>query len=155
MLGPNVQAKTSVGELFTYSDIKYKAGYSDEATDGKTGLLLYGYDSAATASFNGSFSGVFTAALDAIPYDGSLDLRRWSLVFTDAESGEKFSVGVMDGGEVSDVYVVYGGDRAGIYYGAEGNSSPNGYTAGYNDIMAQYTRFGGGDAAELRFDRTR
>ena len=149
-------AKAPYGEAFDYtqsvSPIKYKTMQSDAADPTKKGLLLYAYDSGASAEFKASFNGEFKASLKPLSKDVNPDLVKYSLVFKDKETGKQFSITVAGSGSYSDVYVTVDGESAGIHYFEDTwSGGAYGYTAAYNKEGA-YTRFSDGEAAELLFN---
>ena len=155
-VGILVEAKAPFGEAFDYTQsitpIKYKTLQSDPSEPSKKGLLLYAYDSGASAQFKGSFQGEFTTSLKPISKQNSPDLTKYSLVFKDKETGKQFSISVVGSGSYSDVYVTVDGKSAGIHYLEDTwSSGAYGYTAAYNNAGA-YTRFFDGEAAELLFN---
>ncbi len=148
--------KSPYGEAFDYtqsvSPIKYKTMQSDSADPTKKGLLLYAYDSGASAEFKASFNGEFKASLKPLSKESSPDLVKYSLVFKDKGTGNQFSITVAGSGSYSDVYVTVNGESAGIHYFEDTwSGGAYGYTAAYNREGA-YTRFADGEAAELLFN---
>lgn len=151
-----VEAKAPYGDAFDYTQsiapIKYKTLQSDVSNPAKKGLLLYAYDSGASAEFKGSFNGEFKAALKPISEGNNPDLVKYSLVFTDTKTEQQFSITVAGSGSYSDVYVTVNGESAGIHYFEDTwSGGAYGYTAAYNKAGA-YTRFMDGGEAELLFN---
>lgn len=150
------EAKAPYGDAFDYTQsvapIKYKTMQSDVSEPTKKGLLLYAYDSGASATFKASFNGEFKASLKPISVGNQPDLVKYSLVFKDKAVGNQFSVTVAGSGSYSDVYVTVNGESAGIHYFEDTwSGGAYGYTAAYNKEGA-YTRFADGEAAELLFN---
>ena len=148
--------KAPYGDAFDYtqsiSPVKYKTLQSDAANPSKKGLLLYAYDSGASAEFKASFNGEFKASLKPLGVGNHPDLVKYSLVFKDKETGNQFSITVAGSGSYSDVYVTVDGESAGIHYFEDTwSGGAYGYTAAYNREGA-YTRFADGEAAELMFN---
>lgn len=149
------EAKAPYGDAFDYTQsiapIRYKTLQSDAANPSKKGLLLYAYDSGASAEFKGSFNGEFKAALKPTGEGNNPDLVKYSLVFTDTKTKQQFSITVAGSGSYSDVYVTVNGENAGIHYFEDTwSGGAYGYTAAYNKAGA-YTRFMDGGEAELIF----
>ncbi len=145
------------GQAFGYGDgaVKYKTAQSDpdNSSAGK-GLLLYSYDSGATADFGLQQNGTFFAKLKSVknPY-GTKDIAAYSLVFADKSSGKSFSVRIADYTGYSDACVEVGGDRAGIrYFESEWAApAPYGMTALFNS-EGNYTKFSDVNPVEVQFD---
>lgn len=137
------------GNLQEGGGIRYKMQESDESYSARDGMLLFAYDSGAAADFPGEYSGVFTAQMRPRNYNGSPDLRSFTMYFTDTETGDSFGVGVSDDGAYRNVYVTCGGEKAGIYYYSAGTAT--GYTAAYNR-EGSYTRISSAEGVDLRFD---
>ena len=151
-----VEAKAPYGDAFDYTQsvapVKYKTLQSDVSNPAKKGLLLYAYDSGASAEFKGSFNGEFKAALKPTGKGNNPDLVKYSLVFKDVKTGQSFSVTVAGSGTYSDVYVTVDGESAGIhYFEDQWSGGAYGYTAAYNKAGA-YTRFADGGEAEILFN---
>ena len=134
--------------------VRYKTEQSDPADpSGGRGLLLYAYDSGASAKYKSSVRGIFQAELRPVVNEfGSEDLRSYSLRFTDNASGANFSVIVSQHGGYNNVSVEHKGERAGIVYFESASKPPQAYglTAAYNS-EGSYTRFTS-ESASLRFD---
>jgi len=140
----------NTGETFEYSEaapLKYKTNVSDNGS-GKKGLLLYGYDNGATASFKGTFGGVFEAETKAFSTVGSVELRKYSLRFTDKDSGQTFTVEI-SGGATSYCNVSIDGDKAGVAYYKDNKAY--GYTSKYNE-EGVYTFFDATGSVSVKFD---
>ena len=155
-IGMVVEAKSPYGDAFDYTQsiapVRYKTMQSDSSNPSQKGLLLYAYDSGASAQFKGSFKGDFKATLKPIAKGNTPDLVQYSLVFKDKNSGGEFSVSVVGSGSYSDVYVTVNGESAGIhYFEDQWSGGAYGYTAAYNKSGA-YTRFADGEAAEILFN---
>ena len=138
------------GKAFEYSEaapLKYKT-YASEQGSAKKGLLLYGYDSGATAEFKGTFSGVFETEMKTPSSTGAAELRRYSLRFTDKNGGESFSV-ELSNGSTSYCNVAVDGDRAGIAYHKDNKAY--GYTSEYN-AEGVYTFFDATGSVSVKFD---
>ncbi len=138
------------GETFEYSEaapLKYKTYVSDNGS-AKKGLLLYGYDNGASAAFKGTFSGVFETETKAVSTVGAVELRKYSLKFTDKDSGQAFFVEISQGA-TSYCNVSVDGDKAGVAYYK--NNKAYGYTSKYND-EGVYTFFDANGPVSVKFD---
>lgn len=150
-------AKQSYGDTFDYTqsqeEIKYKSMQSDGIDASKKGLLLYAYESGATATFKGVFSGTFETEVKALSrQNGAPDLKNYSLLFTDNETKKTFSISVIAAATYTDVYVSVDGNKGGIvYYDQYGDNNAYGFTAAYNE-QGQYTRFTHDGVTKLSFD---
>lgn len=138
------------GQAFDYSvsaPLKYKLSVSEQGS-AKKGLLLYGYDNGATATFKSTFGGVFEAEMKAVSETGTAELRKYSLRFTDNASGEAFAIEITNG---STAYcnVETEGDRAGVVYYKDNKAY--GYTAKYNE-EGIYTFFDNSGSVSVKFD---
>lgn len=139
------------GDAFEYTEttpLKYKT-YVSESGSARKGLLLYGYDNGATASFKGSLSGVFETEMKAVSSIGSAELRRYSLRFTDTATKQVFAVEISEG-STSYCNVSVGGDKAGVAYYKDNKAY--GYTSESN-AEGIYTFFSSG-AVSVKFDPT-
>lgn len=138
------------GDAFEYSEtapLKYKTYVSDNGST-KKGLLLYGYDSGAKASFKGTFGGVFETEMKAISTVGSVELRKYSIKFTDKDSDQEFLVEISQGATPY-CNVSVDGDKAGVVYYK--NNKAYGYTSEYNN-EGIYTFFDAAGSVSLKFD---
>ena len=110
------------GEVFDYSKsekvVRYKDYQSDPAdAAARKGLLLYAYDNGASVPFKTSFTGDFSAELTAAANEeGSVELKQYSLLFHDVETGAEFSVVIKNKPAQKDASVSYKGERAGIIF---------------------------------------
>lgn len=148
-------AKSSYGNAFTYSTetpLKYQS-YASASVSDRKGLLLFGYENGGTADFKGSFNGVFETETYVVAQSGTAELRKYSLVFTDNETKQSFSVNVATGLDSSNCSVTYEGEKAGLwYYNSEYvTNALCGYTAAYN-AEGKYTAFSVNGISSIRFD---
>lgn len=150
-------AEIDSGKAFDYGDgtVKYKTAQSDpDSSSAGKGLLLYTYDSGATANFGLQQNGTFFAKLKSVknPY-GTNDVVAYSLVFTDVNSGKTFSVRIADYTGYSDACVEVDGNRAGIRYFESEWAAPTAYgmTALFNS-EGNYTKFSDANPVEVQFD---
>lgn len=134
-------------DVFEY-DGKIKA-VSGDVDGNKRGLRLFAYDSGATANFKGVRTGVFQSEIKIATFDGSKDLKKYSLSFKDEKSGKKFSVQISAYSDYNDAAVIYNDKKGGIVY-HEGTNAPYGVTAGYNE-QNSYTKFTA-EICSLSFD---
>ena len=134
------------GEVFDYSKsekvVRYKDYQSDPAdAAARKGLLLYAYDNGASVPFKTSFTGDFSAELTAAANEeGSVELKQYSLLFHDVETGAEFSVVIKNKPAQKDASVSYKGERAGIHYHEPSSFSMYGLTGEYN-AADEYTFF--------------
>lgn len=154
----NASAEMKTADLFSYHSMKYKATQkceytlADGTSESRTGLLMYAYDNGTSADFSIPFSGVFSADLKAVDGGSSEGLKRYSLKFTDTETGDTFSVGFAGSGSSMNVYVEVGGERAGVVYSTSGTQRLSlGYTSIYNQ-NGLYTSIEDGGSAKVSFD---
>lgn len=156
-VGLRVRAEFSYGDAFDYTSspapIRYRTMQSDSDSPTRKGLLLFAYDNGASAEFRAEMNGSFAAGLKALKNGKSVDLTKYSLVFTDRKTGKSFSVTVANKGSYNDVYVSVDGNNAGIYYYTsqyDVNGTAYGYTALYNS-SGSYTSVQS-DEIRLAFD---
>lgn len=138
---------------------------SDAYDETKKGVSVKATASGTTAKLGAGFTGDFVIDLKAKGEKGEVpDLKSFSLVFTERETKDSFALKVAyskekmklsSGGKaenylVTDLSVVYGGERAGIYY-RETNSMPYELTSGYN-AQSKHTRFYYGENAVITFN---
>lgn len=152
-------AESSYGDAFDYSTstfpVKYKAMQGDSDNPSKKGLKLYAYDSGAFVEFRAELNGTFASDTKAVKNGKSVDLTKYSLVFTDKATAKSFSVTVANKGSYNDVYVSVNGNNAGVYYYTSQydiNGTAYGYTALYN-ASGSYTSVASDEIA-LSFDPT-
>ena len=134
------------------ASIKTKAGFADE--NGNKGLLLYGYDSGASISFGCSYSGVFTASVKPVKNDfGSIDLKEFSLLFTEKTTKEQFSIKTYIYSNYYYVAICYNGQVAGNnYYESEWSIGKQyGFTSIANS-EGRYTKVDSNKSVDLLFD---
>lgn len=158
-VGLNVRAESSYGDAFDYSaspsPVRYKTMRSDTENPSQKGLLLYAYDNGAFATFKADFNSSFAADIKPAKNGKSVDLTKYSFVFTDTASGKSFAVVVANKGTYNDVYVSVDGNNAGVYYYTsqwDVNGTPYGYTALYNN-GGNYTNVAS-DEIRFTFDPT-
>ena len=132
--------------------LKTKTGYTDE--NGNKGLLLYGYDSGSSISFGCSYSGVFTASVKPMVNDfGSIDLKEFSLLFTEKLTKEQFSIKTFIYSNYYYVAVCYDGQVAGNnYYESEWSIGKQYGFTGIANNEGRYTKVEATKDIELLFD---
>lgn len=138
---------------------------TDPFDETKRGISVSATKNGAVAEFGKTFSDKFVIDLKAKGEKGEVPaLKAFSLVFTERDTGDSFSLKVAYSNEkvqvssqgkaenhlVTDISVIYGEERAGIYY-RETNSMPYELTSGYNN-QNKYTRFYYGENAIITFD---
>ena len=138
---------------------------TDPFDETRRGISVSATENGTVAKLGKVFSDKFVIDLKAKGEKGEVpDLKSFSLVFTENDTGDEFSVKVAYSNEkvqlsssgkaesrlVTDMSVVYGEERAGIYY-KETNSMPYELTSGYN-AQNKYTRFYYGENAVITFD---
>jgi len=134
-------------DIFEYDGkVKTVAGDVD---GGKRGLRLFAYDNGATANFKGVQTDIFQSEIKIASFEGSRDLKKYSLLFKDENSGKSFLVQISSYSDYNDAGVVYNGVKGGVVY-HEGSNAPYGVTAGYNEQNV-YTKFTA-DVCSLTFD---
>lgn len=113
--------------------------FTTEATDGKTdrqGLLISAENSGASAEFKLDLSDKLQ--IDLKSPDSSVP--EFSLRLTD-NFGHTFSIGTVSKTMYDDVFVELEGKRGGIYYFSDKWDFMTQYTAGYNNLRQEYTKF--------------
>ena len=108
----------SYGDAFEYTQetpLKYQS-YVSSSVSNQKGLLLFGYEKGGSAEFKGTFNGAFETEMYAVAQSGAAELRKYSLEFTDVETGKSFSVNIATGLDNSSCAVSVGGEKAGIAY---------------------------------------
>ena len=98
--------------------LKTKVTQSDPRdAQGKTGLLVYGYDSGASLQLNTPLNGVFKTTLRPIFNElGSKDLKEFSILFTKDSTLEQFAIKVFSFDNYSYIAVNYNGQLGGVNY---------------------------------------
>ena len=132
--------------------LKTKAGYAD--ANGDKGLLLYGYDSGTSINFGCSYSGVFTANVKPVTNDfGSIDLKEFSLLFTEKNTKERFSIKTYIYSSYYYVAICYDGQVAGNnYYENEWSIGKQYGFTGIANSEGRYTKIDSNKNIELSFD---
>ena len=149
-LGQSIKA-SSISEDLDVS-IKTKAKYADE--NGKRGLLLYGYESGASISFNNSYSGVFATSVKPVKNDlGNIDLKEFSLLFTERTTKEQFSIKTYIYSNYYYVAVCYDGQVVGNnYYESEWSTGKQYGFTGIANSEGRYTKVDVDSSIDLLFD---
>ena len=134
------------------ASLKTKAGFADE--NGNKGLLLYGYDSGSSINFGCSYSGVFTASVKPVMNDfGSIDLKEFSLLFTEKTTKEQFSIKTYIYSNYYYVAICYDGQVAGNnYYENEWLTGKQYGFTGIANNEGRYTKVDADKNIELLFD---
>ncbi len=134
------------------ASLKTKAGYADEK--GNKGLLLYGYDNGASINFGCSYSGVFTASVKPVKNDfGNIDLKEFSLLFTEKSTKEQFSIKTFIYSNYYYVAICYDGQVAGNnYYESEWSTGKQYGFTGIANNEGRYTKVDADKNIELLFD---
>ena len=132
--------------------LKTKAGYTDE--NGNKGLLLYGYDSGSSINFGCSYSGVFTASVKPVTNDfGNIDLKEFSLLFTEKTSKQQFSIKTYIYSSYYYVAICYDGQVAGNnYYESEWSIGKQYGFTGIANNEGRYTKIDSNKKIDLLFD---
>ena len=98
--------------------LKTKVAQSDpHDPEGKTGLLVYGYDSGDSLQLSSPLNGVFKTTLRPIVSEvGSKDLKEFSILFTETSTQEQFAIKVFSFDTYSYVAINYNGQLGGVNY---------------------------------------
>lgn len=98
--------------------LKTKVSQTDPNDEqGKTGLLVYGYNNGDSLQLSTPFNGVFKTSLRAIQNQvGLKDLKEFSLLFTETKTKEQFAIKVFSFDTYSYVAINYKGQTGGVNY---------------------------------------
>jgi len=130
-----------------------KAQVDPRDSEGKTGLLMYGYDNGASFQYGNPYNGVFKTTIRPVYSEyGNKDLKEFSLLFTETSTKQQFAIKVFVFDSYSYVAINYKGELGGINYF---ENYAVGKTCGYSGLANNENHFtyieGSGDI-DLLFD---
>lgn len=134
--------------------LKTKVAQSDpHDPQGKTGLLVYGYDNGASLQLNTPLNSTFKASLRPIVNEnGTKDLKEFSILFTEETTHEQFAIKVFSYDNYSYVAINYNGQIGGInYFETEWVTKECGFS-GLANNEGHYTYLNGSDDIDLLFN---
>ena len=135
--------------------LKTKVAQSDPRdSQGRTGLLVYGYDSGASLQLGTPLNGVFKTTLRPIFNElGSKDLKEFSILFTQTSTLEQFAIKVFSFDNYSYVAVNYNGQLGGVnYYETELVAPKECGFSGIANNEGHYTYLKGNNDIDLLFN---
>lgn len=134
------------------ASLKTKPGSADEK--GNKGLLVYGYDNGSSINFGCSYSGVFTGSFKPVANDfGSIDLKEFSLLFTEKTTKEQFAIKTFVYSNYYYVAICYDGQIVGNnYYESEWSIGKQYGFTGIANNEGRYTKIDSKENIDLLFD---
>lgn len=137
--------------------LKTRVAQSDPIDEqGKTGLLVYGYNNGDSLQLSTPLNGVFKTSLRPITNEaGNKDLKEFSIIFTETITKEQFAIKVFSFDTYSYVAINYKGQTGGInYYESEWIVAKECGFSGIANNEGHYTYLKGTGNIDLLFNPT-
>ena len=153
--GSIVNADIEAVSLDNSHVLKTKVAQTDPRDpQGRTGLLVYGYDNGSSLQLNSPQNGVFKTKLKPIINEvGSKDLKEFSLLFTETSTQEQFAIKVFSFDTYSYVAINYNGQIGGVnYFETEWIVAKECGFSGLANNEGHYTYLSGNNDIDLLFD---